>query len=160
MGSEGISMNGIYAADTTVPVDRSKQEIEHILQRYGATEFASGWRSDKAMMQFRMSDRIVRFTLELPQQEEFKMTAGKFPRKRTEGQIFAAMQQAQRQRWRALALAIKAKLESVASKIEEFDTAFMGQIVMPNDKTMAEIAIPQIVSAYKSGKMPLALLEY
>lgn len=153
-------MSGIYAADTTVSVDRSKQEIERILQRYGASEFASGWRIDKAMMQFRMKDRIVRFVLALPQKDEFKTTSGKFPRRRTENQMLGAMEQAQRQRWRALALAIKAKLESVASGIEEFDTAFMGQIVMPNGQTMAEIATPQIEAAYKSGKMPAALLEY
>lgn len=153
-------MSGIYAADTTVPVDRSKQEIERILQRYGASEFASAWKAEKAMMQFRMNERHVRFTLKLPQKDEFKTTGGKFPRKRTDNQMFAAMEQAQKQRWRALALAIKAKLESVASGIEEFDTAFMGQIVMPNGKTMAEIALPQIEAAYKSGRVPAALLEY
>lgn len=109
-------MSGIYAADTTVSVDRSKQEIERILQRYGASEFASGWRIDKAMMQFRMKDRIVRFVLALPQKDEFKTTSGKFPRRRTENQMLGAMEQAQRQRWRALALAIKAKLEPAQPK--------------------------------------------
>ena len=29
-----------YAADTTVPVEKSRLEIERILARYGATSFA------------------------------------------------------------------------------------------------------------------------
>jgi hypothetical protein len=148
-----------FARDTTVSVERSKGEIERILTRYGATEFASGWKIKRALMQFRMNDRIIRFVLPLPGKEEFSTTpSGR--RSRNETATMVAWEQGCRQRWRALLLSIKAKLESAESGIEEFETAFMGQIVMPNGKTMAEIALPQIESAYKSGKMPLALLEY
>jgi hypothetical protein len=147
-----------YAAQTEVPVDRSKAEIERTLQRYGATEFASGWKMGRAMMQFLMMDRQIRFVLPLPTTEEFK-TSEK-GRRRTDAQAYTAYEQACRQRWRALLLCIKAKLESAQSGIEAFETAFMGQIVMPNGKTMEELALPQIKLAYESGKMPLALLEY
>ena len=46
-----------YAHDTSVSVDRSKAEIERLLQRYGASEFAHGWRAGRAVIQFRMRDR-------------------------------------------------------------------------------------------------------
>jgi hypothetical protein len=148
-----------FAKDTTVSVERSKGEIERILTRYGATEFASGWKSARAIMQFRMNDRIIRFVLPLPKKEDFSTTpSGR--RTRNENATLQAWEQGCRQRWRALLLSIKAKLESAESGIEEFETAFMGQIVMPNGKTMAEIALPQIELAYQSGKMPVALLEY
>lgn len=148
-----------FAQDTTVSVERSKGEIERILTRYGATEFASGWKAERAMLQFRMTERIIRFVLPLPNKEDFRSTpTGR--RSRNEQATMIAWEQGCRQRWRALLLSIKAKLESAESGIEEFDTAFMGQIVMPNGKTMAEIALPQIEIAYKSGKMPLALMEY
>lgn len=148
-----------YAADTSVSVERSKGEIERLLTRYGASEFVNGWRSDKAMIQFKMNDRHIRFILPLPAKEEFRATPGG-RRHRNDTATGIAWEQGCRQRWRALVLTIKAKLESAESGIEEFDTAFMGQIVMPNGKTMAEIELPRIEQAYKSGKMPVALLEY
>lgn len=63
----------------------------------------------------------------------------------------------ERQRWRALLLVIKAKLESVENAIETFEESFLGQIVMPNDQTVATIIRPQIGEAYKTGKMPKQL---
>ena len=41
-----------YAKDTEVPIDRSKSEIERILQRYGATAFMYGWNEGKAIIGF------------------------------------------------------------------------------------------------------------
>src|ERR1022692_993265 len=144
-----------YAQDTTVSVEKSKGEIERLLTRYGATEFASGWRSEKAMIQFRMKGRWIRFVLPLPKKEDFRSTpSGR--RSRNEGATLIAFEQGCRQRWRALTLSIKAKLESAESGIEEFDTAFMGQIVMPDGKTMQETALPLIAKAYETGKMPVA----
>lgn len=148
-----------YAANTEVSVEKSKGEIERLLTRYGATEFASGWKAERAMMQFAMNNRVIRFVLPLPKREDFRNTpSGR--RKRDDNATFLAWEQGCRQRWRALALSITAKLESAESGIEEFETAFMAQIVMPNGKTMEELALPQIKLAYESGKMPVALLEY
>lgn len=110
-------------------------------------------------MQFSMASRVIRFVLPLPEREQFRRTPNG-RRSRDDNATALAWEQGCRQRRRALLLTVKAKLESAESGIEEFDTAFMGQIVMPNGKTMAEIAVPQIEMAYKSGKMPLALLEY
>lgn len=147
-----------YASQTEVPVDRSKAEIERTLQRYGASDFASGWKAGRALMQFSMMERHIRFILPLPTVDQFKKSEK--GRARTDAQAFTAYEQACRQRWRALLLCIKAKLESAQSGIEAFETAFMGQIVMPNGKTMEELALPQIKLAYESGKMPVALLDY
>jgi hypothetical protein len=148
-----------YAQDTTVSVERSKAEIEHLLQRYGAKEFAHGWKSEKAVIQFGMMDRVIRFTLPLPAKAEFARTPGR-RRVRSEADTLRAWEQGCRQRWRALALSIKSKLESAESGIEEFESAFMGQIVMPDGKTISETITPLIEQAYKSGKQPVALLAY
>lgn len=147
-----------YAENTQVPVDRSKAEIERLIQRYGADEMVSGWREGKAMIQFKMNERHIRFVLPLPSRAMFENT--ETGRMRTESSARQAWEQACRQRWRALTLTIKAKLESAQSGIEEFETAFMGQIVMPNGRTVAEQILPAIADAYKTKKMPLALLEY
>ena len=62
-----------------------------------------------------------------------------------------------RRRWRALALSIKAKLETVESGIAEFETEFMPYMVLPNGKTVAENILPEIERAYSTGKMPKLL---
>jgi hypothetical protein len=148
-----------YAQETTVPVDRSKAEIERLVQRYGATEFATGWRSGRAVIQFHMRNRYVRFILPLPDKSEFSKTpSGR--RTRSEHDTLKAWEQGCRQRWRALALSIKSKLESTESGIEEFEVAFMGQVVMPDGRTVSEHVLPAIDAAYKSGKMPELLLTY
>jgi hypothetical protein len=149
-----------YAEQTQVPVDRSKAEIERLLVKYGATEIAHGWRSDKAMVQFRMMERIIRFILPLPQLGDFTKTASGRQRHPGTGAVTAAYSQACRQRWRALALTIKAKLESAESGIETFESAFMAQVVMPNGKTIEEQITPMIGEAYATGKMPSLMLEF
>jgi hypothetical protein len=148
-----------YARDTSVSVERSKAEIERLVQRYGATEFAHGWKQGKAVMQFKMRDRYIRFVLPLPDLDKFRKTpTGR--RARTDADTLKAWEQGCRQRWRALTLTIKAKLESSESGIEEFETAFLGQIVMPNGRTISEQVLPVIEQAYTSGKMPELLLTY
>jgi hypothetical protein len=150
----------LYAEQTQVPVDRSKAEIERLLQRYGATEFAHGWKSDKATIMFKMMNRYIRFNLPLPTVGEFTKTATGKQRKAGTGAVTHAWEQACRQRWRALALCIKAKLESAESGIEEFETSFMGQIVMPDGKTIEESIRPIITEAYATKKMPNLMLRY
>jgi hypothetical protein len=148
-----------FAKDTIVSVERSKAEIEQLLQRYGAKEFAHGWKTGKAVIQFGMKNRVVRFTLPLPDKQEFAKTpSGR--RYRNEADTLHAWEQGCRQRWRALTLTIKAKLESVESGIEEFDTAFMGQVVMPSGRTISEELTPMIEKAYATGRMPALLLDY
>lgn len=52
-----------YAADTSVPVERSKNEKERTLERYGADAFMYGWdrTSNAAVMAFEVEGRRIRF---------------------------------------------------------------------------------------------------
>ena len=63
-----------YAAQTIVPVDRSKAEIEKILMRYGASSFAYGWEGSRAMVGFQMNGRRIVFKLGMPLPDEFGET--------------------------------------------------------------------------------------
>ena len=149
-----------YAENTSVPVDRSKAEIERILQRYGADQFISGWDKDRAMIGFRMNGRQIRFIVELPDKNAraFTHTPGRNSR-RDASRAYAAWEQACRQRWRALALVIKAKLEAVETGITVFEDEFMAHIVLPDGQTVGEYMRPQIAAAYQNGSMP-QLLPY
>jgi hypothetical protein len=123
-----------FASETKVPAAQTRAEIEKLLGRYRASHIAYMAMPDRAILGFRLNDRMVRFTVPMPDQDK--------------------MPQKFRSRWRALLLCVKAKLESVGAGIETFDEAFMPHVVMPDGKTLGEHALPQIESAYKQGKMP------
>jgi hypothetical protein len=65
-----------YASNTSVPVERSKSEIERLLTRYGASKFMSMWDQERAGVAFEMCGRAIRMTLPLPKESdsEFKST--------------------------------------------------------------------------------------
>jgi hypothetical protein len=147
-----------FASDTSVSVGKSKEEIERTLTRYGATGFMSGWDSERstAMLTFRIANRMVRFILPIPNKSEFQLTP-QGRRRRTALQIEQAWEQAQRQRYRALNLVIKAKLEAVEAGISSLEQEFLSNILLPNNQTVGEYAIPEIAAAYETGKMPKLL---
>jgi hypothetical protein len=62
-----------------------------------------------------------------------------------------------RQRWRALALVIKAKLEAVEAGISSVEDEFLSFIMLPNGSTVGEWVQPQIERVYESGSMPALL---
>ncbi len=70
-----------------------------------------------------------------------------------------AWEQACRQRWRALVLVVKAKLEAVETGITTFEQEFMAHIVLPDGKTVGERVRGAIAQAYATGKTPRLLLE-
>lgn len=124
-----------YARNTKVPVDRSRNEIETLLARYGAGKFGYLQEDGRAVIMFEAADRRLRFDLPLP--------VGIKDRDAQEC----------RRRWRALVLSIKAKLESVHSGIETFEEAFLAHVVMPDGRTVADHARLGIAAAYTSGVM-------
>ena len=63
-----------FAETTTVPIERSKAEIEKTLRRYGAEQFVSGWDQKRAMIGFRMEGRHVQFVLPMPSREKYQQT--------------------------------------------------------------------------------------
>jgi len=147
-----------YAANTEVTSDKSRAEIERVLARYGADQFGYGWDRDKAMIAFRAHERQVRFLLPLPDRndDEFQFTPTKRDR-RSPDAAEREWEKACRQRWRALALVVKAKLEAVESGITEFEDEFLAHIVLPDGSTVGNFLRPQIAEAYSTGTMPSML---
>jgi hypothetical protein len=145
-----------YAKGTAVPVNKSLAEIQTLLERYGASGFGFVSISDRVSIGFEMQNRRFRFTLSMPQIEEFlyKGVNQHSKVKRSREELLTARAQAVNERWRALVLVVKAKLEAVDSGIETIEQAFMAQLVLPNGQTMSEWAEPQIEQAYLGGIMP------
>ena len=144
-----------YADNTSVSVEKSRGEIERTLGRYGATAFGYMTEAGRAVIMFEAHERRIRFDLPLPRPDErrFTHTPGKGIA-RTAAQAQAEWEQGCRQRWRALALAVKAKLEAVEAGIAEFEDEFLAYIALPNGQTMSEMARPAIARAYDTGTMP------
>jgi hypothetical protein len=150
-----------YAEQTTVPADRSRAEIEKALSRYGASSFMYGWDGNRAVVAFVVNGRQVRFLLPIPDRNDRQFT--QTPTRRTPrstAQAEAAYDQAVRQRWRALNLVIKAKLEAVETGIVSFENEFLAHLVLPNGETVGEWVQPQMDEVYGSGAMPALLPQY
>lgn len=154
---------GRYASTTTVPVERSKAEIEATLSRYGADQFMSGWNAENAVVGFRMNGKMCRFVIPLPNKDDRAFTTytqGKTTYLRAENAARGLWEQACRQKWRALALVVKAKLEAVDAGISEFEDEFLANILLPDGTTFGAWARPQLDDVYLTGQpMPLLLPE-
>lgn len=133
-----------YASATEVSVDKTKGQIEKLLLDFGATALMNAMGNGQAMLAFEMQGRRIKFVLPLPQPDQFRTTV-KF-------------EQATRTRWRALYLALRAKLEMASVGITTFEAEFLANIVMPNGRTVYEETRPVIASSYEGGHMP-PLLE-
>lgn len=151
-------MTNTYAANTTVPSERSRTEIERTLRRFGADSFFYGWEGNEAVIQFRAHGKSIRFMLPLPEKDsrEFTHTPSRGT-PRTERAAEQEWEKATRQQWRALALIVKAKLAAVDSGITEFESEFLAHIVLPDGQTVGEFVLPQVELAYELGEMPSAL---
>ena len=100
-----------------------------------AKGFQAGWQGNQAHISFLAHDRHIRMSVVVPDTE-----------------------QAARQKWRALLLLVKAKLEAVDAKIATFEEAFFGDIVLPETgKTVWETAREPLKLAYE-GKPIQTLL--
>ena len=150
-----------FASNTSVTSSASRNEIERTLTRYGADQFIYGWQDDKAIVGFRMQGRQIKFVLVMPDRaaREFTHTPNRSVQ-RSDDAIVAAYEKAVRQRWRALALVIKAKLEAVESGITVFDDEFLAHIVLPDGQTVGAAIKQQIAHAYQTGNMPPLLPDY
>ena len=147
-----------YAANTKVSTGASQTEIKRVVQKYGAKSFGSFEEGSLAVVLFETGDRRIRFNLALPDPAapEFCKTERRAAR-RSPKAARASWQQACRQRWRALLLAIKAKFESIQSGIESFDEAFLSQIVLPDGETFGTRATDAVSVAYSGKPLPSLL---
>jgi hypothetical protein len=148
-----------YAAATIVSAEKSRMEIETTLRKYKASHFGYATGPTGARVMFVIEDRHIRFDLPLPDRNsrEFVRTPVRDTFRSPEA-CEAAWEQACRQRWRALALVIKAKLEAVDTGITTVEDEFLAHTVLPDGTTMGEWSKPQIDEAYRVGHMPQNLM--
>ena len=128
-----------YAEKTKVPIFQSIEEIQRTVERFGASGFQYAVDENRAGVRFRFNEppRHIKMAVELPDDEQGK-----------------------RQRWRALLLVVKSKLECVESGIETFDEAWMPHIMVEaSGQTLGEIMLPDLQVKLETGKLPKLLPE-
>ncbi len=146
-----------FAQNTSVPVSKSRQEIETIVTRYGASKFLSGLDTvaGEALIGFQCGETQVRLTLNLPKLEAFAKTeTGR--RRKNPADVQKAHEQGCRSAWRSLALVVKAKFEAVESGISAFEEEFLANVVVPGGKTVGQTVIPQL-GQYTADQLPRLL---
>lgn len=145
-----------YAEGTEVSVTTTRVELEETLQRYGAQSMAFFTASNEAKVGFEMRDRRVVLSIRLPDRNDRRFTHSRV--NQFAGEVLRAPESAAkaweaacRQKWRALLLAVKAKLVSVDEGVETFEEAFMAHIMLPSGRTVAEEIAPRIAQNYRDN---------
>lgn len=148
-----------YAAKTEVPSNKSRMDIESVLARYGADSFAYMSDRTKAQIAFEFKGMRIRFILPLPDRADRAFTLSPTGRERTASAAAAEYEQAVRQKWRALHLVVKAKLEAVESGISTFEQEFYANIVLPNGQTVFESTGERVADMIATGNRGALMLE-
>lgn len=180
-----------YAQGTSVPMERSRAEVERTLVRYGASGFVYSWESrsepyphpadcpechgtrevEAPQWHVRHGQRIrcLRFPASAPATigrqvvvVGFKMPVAGGERRvqlevpmphELEVGTKAKADAATRQRWRALVLVLKAKLEAVASGISTLEAEFLANVVMQDGRTIGAAILPRLTVACDTGRL-------
>ncbi len=146
-----------YASNTTVSPEKTQNDIKETLRRYGAVRFGILEEATKAHVMFEFDKLMIQLSVSLPNKEDFiKTEAGRSRKKKAADDAY---NQAIRQRWRALLLAIKAKLEAVETGISTLEKEFLAFVVLPDGQSVGDHLIPEIKRIAGTGKMP-QLLPY
>ena len=147
-----------YAASTSVPVEKSRAEIERLLMKHKCSKFMAGVDNEahRATVQFQAHNRIIKFEIALPNplDPKYKKINNSYLQ-RTSAGVQKIVEQERRTRWRALLLVIKAKLEAVESGIATFEDEFLAHVLLPNQQTVAEYIGPTVEQIYETGRMPV-----
>lgn len=146
-----------FAAQTQVSPEKSQLEIQRTLRKYGASKFGVMEGEDGAHVMFEFNRLMIQISVKLPDRSRFTKTEGGH-RTRSASSQEAAFEQAVRQRWRALMLCIKAKLEAVETGISTVEKEFLAFVIMPDGRALAEHIGPQLKQLADTGKMEVKLL--
>lgn len=132
-----------YAEGTDVPVSRSKAQLEAMLKAAGAEGFASSWDQHGDRIEFLWRQLRIRF--HLPKGDGGQYLHDRAGRVRKPDVVARMIEQKDRQRWRALYLVVRAKIEAVEAGIAVFEEEFLAFIVdEKTDKTVGAMLLPRL----------------
>lgn len=133
-----------FAAHTSVPVGRTRCEIDELLRDWKATgiQWTDDWEQHRIVLRFHWPYRskrfIARFLLVLPQPKKAGWNGP------TQKQLDTKAAQETRTAFRTLLLWLKAALNAVESGIVDAETVFLPWLEDANGTTIAEHVLPKL----------------
>ena len=153
-----------YATGTKVDAERSRSELDSLLEKHGATSRGIAVDDERGMavVGFRLGG--LSYRLEVPMPVPEKPKAGAEPRgwntvwcqAERDAWVDKQWRQKCRERWRAILLLTRAKLEAVKLEISTVEREFMPSLVLDDGRTVYE-AIGQRIHVALSTRQPLML---
>lgn len=150
-----------YAAGTKVAPEKTRLEIEQLLRHQGASAFGYAGEDNRARLQFRLSDLLVRFDLALPDPDDetlqFVQAGSRGRVRRSPEAASNAWEKACRQKWRALLLCIKAKLAAIEAGIVSVEEEFLAHVVTTDGRTVGEVVHKRLAIEFQRDGRPKLL---
>ena len=131
-------MSRPYAEHTVVPVSRSRDELERILVRFGAT--AQAWARDDekgtVVLAFKRAGKGYKLVVHLVNAASFTQTPT--GRERLASAAQEAAEQENRRRFRSLANFVKAMMDAADTGIISAEDALLPYLILPGGATVAQ----------------------
>lgn len=147
---------GRYAEGTSVPISRSREELERTLERFGAT--AQAWMRDDEIgnitLAFKRKGNGYKFSISLRTQEDERYTPTRL--RRSDSVARDAADKENRRRFRSLANYVKALMDAADTGIIEAEEALMPYMILPTGQTVAE-ALTAALPALEAGHFDMRL---
>lgn len=140
-----------YAANTKVPPERTKAQIEALLVKHGASEFMHKSSTTQAAIGFVMSGFQIEIRITLPQSSAFS----------TEREY----KQRVRSLWRGILLYVTSKMNQIEEGFTTIEHEFLSDIVIDVDPrtgrttTVGDRLLPVAREISESGTIPPLLPE-
>jgi hypothetical protein len=130
-----------YASGTSVSAERSRAEIETLLGKHGATQRAIAVNDDEQVAHVHFLIHGYKYRLEIPLPKPADRPASwsyysPDQKRQWEASTARLLSQKTKERWRAIVLVLKAKLEMVQLGLSSVEKEFMADLVMANGQTM------------------------
>jgi hypothetical protein len=130
-----------YARGTTVSVEHTRADVERLLAKHGATKRMVFADDEKSTASIGFAIRGAHYRIDLPLPERKKFRDGK------------RHEQACRERWRLVLLALKSKLELVSLGGSTIEREFMADLVLENGRTLHQ-ELPELIRRGLVGDAP------
>jgi hypothetical protein len=151
-----------YAKDSSVPVTRSRAELQQVLERAKCTSAMVGESGGEAMVAFELQGRVIKMRWPIPKRDAdafvFRPSNSSDRRwwtKNAPGAADKLHAQAVRTSWRVLILIVKAKLEVIESGLSTVEREFLADLLLPGGQTVHDAMKENIALVYDTQQVPM-----
>jgi hypothetical protein len=148
-----------FAEDTSVPIARTRSEIDKLLRDWGALgiQWTDDWQHDQITVRFGWKDKagqqyMARFSIKLPGREALsKHAVDGRSGVVSERKLAALMDARGKQEHRLLLFWLKAALNAVEAGIIPAEAIFLPFLEGQDGQTVAEVCIPRMARLLSGG---------